>query len=206
MSLAEARREVIVEAPKDGRGGKEEPRRRALTMAEKLHNDGVLTYEEWQAAGTFRNMHFLLKPPSEGVSSYGQNTGGADPTRKGDRKAKRITGVEVHSNGTYSRGPSRDNKSDRWRYEDALFAMVGVHDDEGKRSLDLEAANIMIRVCTDSEYMPTQTEIGRMRAPYIKDEGKKPSKQITAIGGSFAKENLKRLARHFRMVKGAEVR
>ncbi len=205
MSLVEARREVVVEVPLDGRGGKLEPRGRALTLAEKLYRDGVLTFEEYAAAGTFRNMHFLLRPPSEGVSSYGQGTGGADPTRKGDRKAKRITGIEVLQGGAVTRGPSRDNKSDRWRYEDAIFAMVGVHDEDGNRLIDEAAQKIMVRACTDSEYMPTQTEIGRIRAPYIKDEGKKPSKQVTAVGASFVQHCLARLAAHLKMAKWKQI-
>jgi hypothetical protein len=151
-------------------------------------------------------MHFLLQPPSEGVSSYGQSTGGIDPTRKGDRKAKRITGVEVHQNGAVSRGPSRDNKADRWRYQDAILAMCGMHDDEGTKIVDPQSLQIMVRAVTDSEYMPTHTEIGRVRAPYIKDEGKKPSPTVMAIGAYFVKENLKRLALHLRMLKGQELK
>jgi hypothetical protein len=198
MSLAEARREVIVEAPEDGRGARKEATGRALTLVEKLHRLGVLTYEEWQAAGQLRNMYFLLHPPSEGVSSYGQGTGGADPTKKGDRKAKRITGVEVHLNGSITRGPSRDNKSDRWRYQDAIFAMAGCHTDEGEKVVDRKILDLMLRAVTDSERMPTQLEIGQARMGYSDAQSKKQS----AVGANFVKEHLNRLALHLRMVKG----
>ena len=152
----EPRRKVVVEAPRDGRGGHAEPTARALTLAEKLHDAGVLTYDEWQAAGVLRNLHFLLHAPSEGVSSYGLSTGQADPARKGDRKAKRITGIEVLLNGEVRRGNSRDNKSDVWRYRDALFAMCGVHTEDGERVVDREACLFMLRAICDSERMPTQ--------------------------------------------------
>ena len=203
----ESRRRVVEEAPLDGRGrAGDSPNERALTLVEKLYHAGIIDFDEWTAAGSLRNMHFLLEPPSEGVSSYGQSTGRADPTRKGDRKAKRITGIDVLLNGEVRRGQSRDNRSDVWKYRDAMFAMCGVHDDEGVKIIDAQASRIMLRAIVDSERMPTQTEIGRARASYIKDDGNKPSKQVTAIGAFFVKEHLRRLAMHLRMVKGEGIK
>ena len=202
----ESRRKVVEEAPADGRGTPSEPNERALTLAEKLHLAGILTFDEYSAAGVMRNMHFLLEAPSEGVSSYGQSTGRADPTRKADRKAKRITGIEVLLNGEVKRGNSRDNKSDVWRYRDALFAMCGVHTEDGERVVDREACVFMLRAICDSERMPTQGEIGRARASYIKDEGGTAVKKAGAVGAYFVKECLKRLAMHLQMVKGAPIR
>ena len=202
----ESRRKVVEDKPIDGRGGSEEPNQRALTLAEKLHDAGILTFDEFSAAKIFKDMHFDLHPPSEGVSSYGQSTGRADPTRKGDRKAKRITGIEVKINGNVHRGASKDNKAKVWQYRDAIFAIAGVHDQDGNRLVDPHTCRIIVRACVDSESMPTQTEIGRARASYIKDAGNKPSKQTTAIGAFFVKECLKRLAMHLQMVKGEAVR
>ena len=200
-------REVVIEAPSDGRGtARGEAHARALTLVEKLHRERILSYDEFAAAGALRSLHFLLVPPSEGVSSYGQSTGRADPTRKGDRKAKRLTGIEIAEDGGIGRGPSRSNRSDQWAYRDALFALAGVHDNEGNRVIDPTAVRILLRAIVDSERMPTQTEIGRARATYIKDDGNKPSKQVTAIGAFFVKDRLARLAMHFRMVKGEAVR
>ena len=202
----ESRRKVVEDKPIDGRGGSEEPNQRALTLAEKLHDAGVLTFDEWQAAHEFRKMHFDLHPPSEGVSSYGNSTGRADPTRKGDRKAKRITGIEVSINGNVHRGQSKDNKAKVWQYRDAIFAIAGVHDQDGNRLVDPQVCRFMVRACVDSERMPTQTEIGRARASYIKDDGNRPSKQTTAVGAYFVKECLRRLAMHLQMVKGEAAR
>lgn len=199
----ESRRKVEEEAPLDGRGAPDgPPRSRALTLVEKLYYAKILSVDEWVAAGQLRTMYFLLEAPSEGVSSYGNSTGRADPTRKGDRKAKRLTGIEVLLNGDITRGPSKNNRADVWRYRDAMFAMCGCSDEEGSKVLDAQAARIMLRSCVDSEYMPTQTEIGRARAPYIKDEGKRPSPTVMAIGAFFVKEHLRRLAMHLQMTKG----
>ena len=196
-------REVVIEAPSDGRGqARGEAHARALTLVEKLYRDDVITYDEFCAAGALRNLHFLLVPPSEGVSSYGQSTGRADPTRKGDRKAKRLTGVEVREDASVTRGPSRSNRTDQWAYRDALFAMAGVHTDEGEKVIDPGVTRIMLRALTDSEHLPTQTEIGRARTSYAEGQPKK----LQAIGATFVKENLRRLAMHFRMVKGEAVR
>jgi hypothetical protein len=202
----ESRRKVVEEAPADGRGSPSEPNQRALTLAEKLHQAGVLTFDEYSAAGQLRNMFFLVEAPSEGVSSYGLSSGRADPTRKGDRKAKRMTGIEVLINGEFTRGQSRNNRADVWRYKDAMFAMCGVANEDGAKVLDAQAAKIMLRSIVDSEYMPTQTEIGRAKASYIRDEGKKPSPTVMAIGAFFVKVHLQRLAMHFGMVKGEAVR
>ena len=194
-------REVVIEAPSDGRGqARGEAHARALTLVEKLHRERILSYDEFAAAGALRNLHFLLAPPSEGVSSYGQSTGRADPTRKGDRKAKRLTGIEIAEDGGVGRGPSRSNRSDQWAYRDALFAMAGCHDDEGTKVIDPHITRIMLRVVADNERMPTQLEIGQARAAYSS------KKQLSAIGANFIKEHLHRLAMHFRMVKGETVR
>ena len=190
-------REVVIEAPSDGRGkARGEAHARALTLVEKLHREQMLTYDEFAAAGALRNLHFLVVPPSEGVSSYGQSTGRADPTRKGDRKAKRITGIEVREDASVSRGPSRSNRSDQWAYRDALFAMAGVHTDEGDKVIDPTVTRIMLWAITDSEHIPTQAQIGSDRSSYA------TKIQLTAVGASFVRENLRRLAMHFRMVKG----
>lgn len=202
----ESRRKVVEEAPADGRGKPEQPNQRALTLVEKLYHVGIVTYDEWQAAGVMRNMHFLLESPSEGVSSYGQSTGRADPTRKADRKAKRITGIEILLSGDVRRGHSRDNKSDVWRYRDALFAMCGVHTEDGDRVVDREACIFMLKAICDSERMPTQGEIGRARAAYIANDGGTAVKKAGAVGAFFVKECLKRLAMHLQMVKGAPIR
>jgi hypothetical protein len=198
MSLL--RRMIIEQAPSDGRGAPKERPRRALTLAEKLHHEGIIDSDEWVAAGTLRNLYLLLAPPSEGVSSYGLSPGGNNPTRKADRKASRLTGYEIDQKGQVSRAPMRANRNERWRYEDALFAMAGCHTDEGEKVIDPGVVKIMIRAVIDSEHLPTQTEIGNARATYAS------KKQLSAIGATFVKEHLRRLALHFRLIKGAAVR
>jgi hypothetical protein len=193
-------REVVEQAPEDGRGAPRDPPKRALTLAEKLYREHIIGVDEWLAAGQFRNMHVTLENPSEGVSSYGLAPGGSSPHRKADRKAKRMTGVEISESGEISRGPSQANRSQRWRYNDALFAMAGVHTDEGDKVLDAEAARIMIEAVTYTEDLPTQIEIGRIRGTH------RSGKQLSAIGATVVKENLRRLAMHFKLIKGDPAR
>lgn len=189
-------RMVVEEGDGRGRTQGEEPKRRALSLVEQLHRNGHLSYEEYVAWGTFRNMYMLLMPVSEGVSSYGLSPGGSTPHRKADRAAKRLTGVEIAEDGSYTRGPSRANRSARWRYEDALFSMVGVTDDEGNRLIDEQAAALMVKAILETENPPTQGMIGAARS-MLKSE-----KQLSAIGATVVKENLRRLAIHLRLVKG----
>lgn len=199
-SEAKPERYIVTENASVGAGKDQEERQRALTLAEKLYRDEIIDVGEWQAAGQLRNLHFLLVPPSEGVSSYGLSPGGGNPARKADRKAKRLTGIEIGVEGDISRGPSRANRSDQWRYRDALFAMAGCNTDEGDPVIDPAVTRIMLRAVTDSENLPTQTEIGQARSLYAS------KKQLSAIGATFVKEHLRRLAMHFRMVKGEAVR
>ena len=195
-----AKQYIVSENTSVGAGKDKQEIERALTLAEKLRKDDAISFEEWQAASELRELHFRLMPPSEGVSSYGGATGRADPARKADRKAKRLTGIEVREDASVARGPSRSNRSDQWAYRDALFAMAGCHDDEGTKVIDPHITRIMLRVVADNERMPTQLEIGQARAAYSS------KKQLSAVGANFIKEHLHRLAMHFRMVKGETVR
>lgn len=193
-------KERVIIQDEQARAGPRERPARVLTLVEFLYRNGVIDFDEYDAAGRLRNMHFVLMPPSEGVSSYGLSPGGSNPERKGDRKAQRLTGISIQSNGSYTRGPSYNNRSERWKYSDALVAMVGVTTDEGEKVVDTQAMRLMLRAITESETMPTQLEIGQARTAY------KSGKQVSAVGASFVKECLRRLALHFKLVKGEQVK
>src|SRR5262245_62608149 len=127
------RRVIVDEAPADGRGADREPRRRVLTLAEQLYRAQVLNIDEWLAAGQLRNLWCMLEPPSEGVSSYGLSPGGGSPVGKADKAGRRLTGIQITPDGQFRHtGRSQNNRSNRWRYEDALQAMCGCHDEEGR--------------------------------------------------------------------------
>lgn len=177
------------------------PPRRALTLVEFLHRQKIIGFEEYAAAGRLRNLHFTQEAPSEGISSYGLGTGGIDPTRKADRKAKRMTGIDIDVDGVISRGPSKANRVARWRYQDALLAMCGcITEENGDRVVDPQTKQLMLRAIIDTEDMVTQQEIGSARFGY------RSNKQISAVGAAFVIECLRKLALHFGMRKGEILR
>lgn len=192
---------VVVEEG-DGRDKKqgEGRRRRAQTLVDFMHQAKILSLAEYSAAGRLRNLYFLQVPPSEGVSSYGQSPGGANPARKADYKARRLTGILIDEKGGYTRGPSQANRRDRWSYEDALLAMCGCHTEDGEKVIDPGVRDLMLRAIIDNEDMITQSEIGSARAGY------KSGKQVSAYGAGFVIEKLRRLALHFGLMKGEVMR
>jgi hypothetical protein len=199
----DGQRTVITEEPADGRGKTGNEPQRALTRVEKMYRARplpLINLDEFSAAGALRNLHFLLVPPSEGVSSYLQSTGGADPARKADRKARRLTGVELLQDGETIIGARRHNDDARWRYRNALVAMAGVRTDDDELIVDWEIVDLMIDAVTETEAPPTQIQIGRERTAYS------GNKQLTAAGATFIRENLHRLALHFRFAKVAQRR
>lgn len=191
-----ARRIVVTENTSIGPGKDNEDRWRALTLVEKMYKDGLIDVDEYMAAGDFRNMFFLQEPPSQGVSPYGDNSGASDPTRKADRHGRRLTGYSVERDGTVERTGSPQSKRNRWAYKDAIFAMCGVHNDEGEKVIDEQLKAIMIEAITNSERLMTQGEIGRMRSLYGPN-----TKQLPAAGLTVAREALNKLARHLRYKK-----
>jgi hypothetical protein len=168
-----------------GNKAKDAPER-GLTLVEKLFRTAILDREEYSAAGQMRNLHLLLQPPPEGVPSYGQSTGRADLTRRKANKTDEST----------TRLPSQNKRAIERRYSDALFAMCGVIDDEGRKVADPHIVVFMLRAITDSKTIPNQTEIGRTCAIYVKEN--RPSKQVSALGSFYVKVYLRRLAMHFR--------
>src|SRR5262245_47245081 len=78
-------------------------RQRVLSLVDKLHRDGAITFDQYAAAGILRNAIFMEMSPSEGVSSYGGNVAAAEPSAKADRAGKRLTGFEISPDGTVRR-------------------------------------------------------------------------------------------------------
>ena len=77
-----------------------------------------------------------------------------DPTRKADRRAKYLTGIEITLDGDITRGSSRSNRATKWRFLDALVAAVGCTTDEGDCVLDGSAAAILVDAALGVEGTP----------------------------------------------------
>jgi hypothetical protein len=171
------RREIVeelVEHVGAGRDRTKDPRQRALTRAEKMHREGMLTYEEWQAAGILRNRFLAELGHSEGIASYGEPNTAGNPWEKADRKALAIL----------------RNRTSRARLADLMFAICGLHDDEGNKIFDETLAIDIVRSVIETVDIPTLTEIGARHTAY------KGERQQPAAGGTTVKAGLRRGAAH----------
>lgn len=183
-----AERRVIAEEDTHvgaGRDKTSEKRTRSLTTAEQMHRNGSLTYDEWQTAGVLRTYYMEEMGGSEGVSSYGQSTGGGNPWNKADRKAASIL---------------LRNRTNRRALADMMFAMVGSYDEEGNKIFDKEMAVLLVRAVIETVDTVTLGQIGAARTMYTGE------KQKPAAGGAILKEYLRRGAAHLRYVKAQEWR
>ena len=106
---------------------------RALTLVDKLYKDGAIDVHMWAAGRELQTLVLAEWPRSEGVSSYGdQRSPSADA--KADRAGERFSGFRIRSDGTFEVG-KRKGRGNARHLEDAVFAVCGLHDNEGaKRS------------------------------------------------------------------------
>jgi hypothetical protein len=190
------KQQIITEEPADGRGKTGNEPQRALTRAEDMYRAKPLQladFDEYNAAGELRNLYFMLLPPSEGVSNLDQSER-ADPARKADRKARRLTGFEILQDGTVI-GARRRNDDPYWRFKNAIFAMAGEYTDDGQEVIDWEIVDLMLSVVIDTAPMACQKAIGKALTGHSSD------KQQSAAGAAFIKVHLRRLALHFQLAK-----
>lgn len=169
---------------------------RVLSQADKLYRlvDGkrAIDFDQWMAACTLRHMIMLLMPPSEGVFSYGQSVKASEASTKADRRGKLYTGYRIVQDGKILEPGHPDNKgrprsrSNEWSLLDALEAAVG----KGNR----KHAEILMRVVTQTESMPTLTQIALELTDYY---GAK-SKQTPAFANGVISTWLTRLHLHFK--------
>src|SRR5262245_38927103 len=120
-------------------------RQRVLSLVDKLHRDGAITFDQWSAAIALRDAVMGEIAPSEGVSSYGANINAAEPSAKGDRAGRRLTGFQIAPDGSVSYPGGKKSGANRRALDDALFAAVGVHDEDGQRRVNSKHAQILMR-------------------------------------------------------------
>lgn len=129
---------------------------RVLSLVDKLYRpdkDGkrAINVDQWLAAGTLRNLIMMEMPPSEGVSSYGQSVKASEASTKADRRGKMYTGFQIGPQGAVSYPGGRKSRSNEWTLLEALEAAVGRN--------NRPHAEILIRVVTQTEAMPTLTQL-----------------------------------------------
>jgi hypothetical protein len=181
---------------------------RALCLLDRLHRDGAITTEMWMAGTQLRQQIMAEMPGSEGIPSYGTNVKASEVSRKADRAGRRLTGFEIQPDGSVLKPGGKRSRSNLRDLEDALFAACGMHDIEHKRIADLKHVNILMRVCIESEDMPTLQGLGCELTHLVrgKDGKMEPyygakSKQTPPFAGGHIYVWLGRLAQHYRMAK-----
>jgi hypothetical protein len=173
-------------------------RQRVLSLVDRLHKEGRITFAMFSAATILRNLVMAVAPPTVGVSSYGDDAGRGDaPHGKADRVGRRLTGYEIDFDGHWSWVGGRKPLSDERKVEDAVFSAVGVYNDAGERDINRVKAKILVRACVDTEQMPTLAGITQ-ELTHLYRGGTKGANGY-ALG--HISEWLERLARHFRLVK-----
>jgi hypothetical protein len=171
--------EEIVEHVSAGVDRTKEPQHRALTRAEKMHREGTLSHEEWQAAGVIRNRFLAELGHSEGVAGYGDKPAAGAPWEKADRRAQAIL----------------RNRTSRIRLAELVFAACGLCDEEGNRIFDQALAADVVRCTIETVNIPTLTDIGARHTAYT------GARQQPAAGGATIKAALKRAAAHLGYVR-----
>jgi hypothetical protein len=157
-----------------------EPEKRALTRIERMHVDGMLSFEEFQAAGVLRNRFLNELGSSEGVGSYDPSSRPSPGWQKADRKAVKIL---------------TRNRTNRSRLSDLLFAVAGIVTEEGEKVFDQVLATWIVRATVETVDAPTLGQIGAARTSYIAE------KQRQGCGGTVIKEALRRAAAHLGYVR-----
>jgi hypothetical protein len=168
---------------------------RQMTLLDKLYRDGAITHARYRAGIEFRKLCETNTPRSEGVSTYGDSRH-ADPTAKADRKGQRYTGFKVELDGTISQGRRRSRANERF-LEDAVFALVGLHDQEGTKKFNPELFQVMYAACCESETPLTQKAITLRLTRYYGEQ----SKQTPAYAVGVVDTLLGRLELHFGFAK-----
>lgn len=157
--------------PDTGEVSSIEKTKRAVTLVDIMHRDGLLSMELHRAADKLRELYFAAQGASAGVSSYGEYSQATEasqrlPASQHQLKASRELIL-------------------------ALEAVVGVRRQDGRVTEDEQLRELFIRAVIDDSKDVTQAWIGAQRMPY------NGSKQVAAAGGSIISEMLQRLALHF---------
>src|SRR5262249_4675493 len=135
-----------------------------------------------------RDLHHAVHDrPSEGVASYDLHRHDGDAAMMASLRTERLL-HRFESGGELLK-----------RYNDAVFAMVGVVDENGYRVIDARYLMVMLRAILDSEAPIRQDEVGQAVSSY-----KSGNKQVGAAGAEFVKLHLNRLALHFGLIRGEE--
>jgi hypothetical protein len=171
---------------------------RALTLIDMLYRDRDpekrLSDAKFHAGRDLRRLWIVRLGHSEGVGGYGDGSRATD-LPKADRAGLAQTGFRIQNDGsvTFKAGKRRGRTNER-HLEDALFAALGLHDQEGNKvhATELEIA-LLIGAVDQAD--PPLTLTGITLA--LSRRYKETSKQAPPWGMGFLDVTLGRLAKHF---------
>jgi hypothetical protein len=173
-------------------------RQRVLTLLDKLYKDGAggLTYERYAAGRQLAQQFEAELPKSQGLSSYGANVHATEPSGKADRVGRRLTGYRIEPDGTIRYAGGKRSMQNMRRLEDALFAAVGCHDEDGRRVINIQHAELLLRIVTWTERLPNLTQIAKELSDFYHGQ-----KQLPPFAMGWLYTVLGRLAQHYGMMK-----
>jgi len=173
-------------------------RQRVLSLVDRLHRDKAISFDQFAAADMLRMLVMAVEPASQGVSSYGDDAGRGDaPHGKANRLGQRLTGWVIDFDGRASFAGGRKPDSNLIRLRDALIAACGVYDELGERRVNKKHAEILLRIVSQTEAMPTLAGITRELTDFYGAN----SRRVPAYALGMVVGWLGRLALHFRLVK-----
>jgi hypothetical protein len=175
--LASARRhmETIAAAehtdPETGEISIVEKTKRAVTLVDVMHREGLLSMELHRAAEAFRELYYQAQGSSSGVSSYGEYTQASEPSQR----------IPV----------SQHQLKASWGFEAALEAAVGVRRQDGRIARDEQLTDVLLKAVLNDRKEINQVWVGKNRTPYQNPVQQRPA------GGAVVQELLHRLSMHF---------
>jgi hypothetical protein len=148
-----------------------EKTKRAVTLLDKMHEEGLLSMDEWRAGVTLRELYFTAQGPSSGVSSYGEYTQATEPSGR----------IPV----------SQAQLKASFEFEEALEEAVGVRRKDGKATRDEQLQDILMKTILNDKKDINQAWVGATRTLYQNQVQQRPA------GGAVVHEVLQRLVLYF---------
>jgi hypothetical protein len=145
--------------------------KRAVTLVDIMHRDGLLSMELHRAAEKIRELYFAAQGSSAGVSSYGEYSQATEASQRLPASQRQLKASQ--------------------EYAQAIEAAVGVRRQDGRLTKDEQLLGLFMRAVIDDRKDVTQASVGAPRSSY------KNRVQQSAAGGTIVQECLQRLALHF---------
>ena len=113
---------------------------------------------------------------------------------------RRLTGFAISLDGRVSQPGGKKSRTNERELDDAIFAAVGVFDQEGRRRINPKHADILLHLICDTEDMPTLTDITARLTDYYGSKSKQTPPFALGVVSTWC-VSRGRLALHYRLAK-----